>query len=153
MIGAGGGSSQEGSMLTRRAITTGLAAVPFAGTAAASPGQLSGTAPDPVFAAIESHQAAIELVEAFAANNDHDDIPDDMIHAEIDRLAELVAMTPTTPGGCVAMLRYVEAYASRDDDNTDSPLFVDFCDMVSEPAATLLGRIAAVIEQGRSSFP
>ena len=54
-------------------------------------------------------------------------------------------MTPTTLAGCAAMLRYVEAYTVREDD-TYSQLFSDWFEPVSGPAATLLGRLAAVIE-------
>ena len=100
---------------------------------------------DPIFASIAAHRAAVELVRVMERRADADydeDAYNALVGAETDLLAELLAMTPATPAGCAAMLRHVEAYASRD----GSRLFSSWYKPVSAPAATLLGRLAAVIE-------
>jgi len=126
-------------MHTRRAITIALAATPFAGTTAPA------SAPDdPIFAAIDAHRAAHARRRAFFAATTGDDLPDELGHAEMNTLAGLLATTPTTLAGCAAMLRYVGEFANSEEEN---PLFGNFTDPISKPAATLLGRIAAVIEQ------
>ena len=95
-------------------------------------------ATDPIFDAIEAHQAAWDL-----AREASDDNIDALMAAEADRLAELLRMTPTTIAGCVAMLRWIETY-SCDEANNSYP-FSDWEDRWSEPGSTLLGRLAAVI--------
>ena len=131
-------------MQTRRAVTLALAAVPFATAATGS------TIVEPVFAAIEAHRAACELVRAMG-NTDYDEDAFDALNSAVsDRLAELLATTPTTLAGCVAMLRYVETEATEADEATASQLFRDWYEPVSEPAATLLGRLADVIERAAS---
>jgi hypothetical protein len=96
---------------------------------------------DPIFDAIEAHRAAFKRCRVKRADDDEETY-DALVGVAVDRLAELLAMTPTTPAGSVAMLRYVGAYAARD----DSGLFNNWYDPVSKPGASLLGRLAAVIE-------
>ena len=98
---------------------------------------------DPIFAAIQAHQAAWEL--ACEASDDDIDALDALMAAEANRLAELLRMTPTTIAGCAAMMRWIEAYG-RDEAN-QSNLFHDWDDPWSEPGSTLLGRLAAAIEK------
>jgi hypothetical protein len=101
---------------------------------------------DPIFAAIEVHQVARALTVAASDADDHDkDALNAPNEAETDRLAELLAMTPVTLAGCAAMMRYVEAYLRDEDYNRN--LFSEWADPWSEPGATLLSRLAAVIEQ------
>ena len=64
--------------------------------------------------------------------------------AEGDRLAELLRMTPTTIGGCVAILRWIETYSG--DDANNSNLFSDWSDPWAELGSTLLGRLATAVE-------
>ena len=97
-------------------------------------------ATDPIFDAIEGHQAAWHL-----AREASDDNIDALTAAEADRLAELLRMTPTTIAGCAAMMRWIETY-TRDDAN-NSHLFCDWDDPWSEPGSTLLGRLAGAIEK------
>jgi len=97
-------------------------------------------ATDPIFDAIEAHQAAWDL-----AREASDDNIDALMAAEADRLAELLRMTPTTIAGCAAMMRWIETY-SRDEAN-HSHLFQDWDDPWSEPGSTLLGRLASVFEK------
>ena len=95
-------------------------------------------ATDPIFAAIEAHQAAWDL----AREASDDDIVA-LMAAEAGHLAKLLRMTPTTIAGCAAMMRWIETY-TRDDAN-HSQLFCDWDDSWSEPGSTLLGRLAEVI--------
>ena len=88
-------------MSTHHNIAFALAAEPLA--------KVTTAAPDPIFAAIEAHRAARMGVVAFLADNTGD-LTDDLGSAEADRLAELLAMTPTTPAGCAAMMQHIEAY-------------------------------------------
>ena len=97
-------------------------------------------ATDPIFDAIEAHQAAWDL-----AREASDDDIDALMKAEADQLAELLRMTPTTIAGCAAMMRWIETY-SRDEANR-SHLFQDWDDPWSEPGSTLLGRLASVFEK------
>jgi len=63
---------------------------------------------DPIFAAIEAHRTAYARRDAFCNDPTHDDdIPDELSNAEWRTLTQLLAMTPATPAGCAAMLRYV----------------------------------------------
>src|SRR4026208_2419348 len=95
-------------------------------------------ATDPIFDAIEAHQAAWDL-----AREASDDDIDALMAAEADRLAELLRMTPTTIAGGAAMMRWTEPY-TRDEAN-QSYLFHDWDDPWSEPGSNLLGRLAGVI--------
>ena len=124
-------------MPTPRSVTIAPATTPFTRSAA------EARTTDPIFAAIKAHQAAWEL-----AREASDDGIDALMAAEADRLAELLKMTPTTIAGCAAMMRWIETY-SRDEAN-QSHLFHDWDDPWSEPGATLLGRLAAVIEKART---
>ena len=107
---------------------------------------------DPIFAAIEAHRAAHEHVHVFNADNDGE-ILDGLSDAEFNALVKLLAMTPTTPGGCAAMLRYVAELANREEIGRASQPFSGWAESVKEPAATLLGRIAAVIEHAERLTP
>jgi hypothetical protein len=128
-------------MPTRRAVALALATAPLAVTTKAAP-------VDPIFAAIDAHRAALAVVHAMeAAGNPDEETFGKFCEAESARLAELLAMTPTTPAGCAAMLRHVEAHACECEEASASQLYSDFPEPISEPAATLLGRLAAVIEQ------
>jgi hypothetical protein len=100
-------------------------------------------ATDPIFDAIEAHQAAWDL-----AREAGDDDIDALMAAEADLLAELLRMTPTTIAGCAAMMRWIETY-TRDEAN-HSHLFYDWNDSWSEPGSTLLGRLAAAIDKART---
>ena len=102
-------------------------------------------APDPIFAAIEAHRAARTRVVAFLADNTGCDLPDDLGTAEADRLAELLAMTPTTPAGCAAMMQHIETYLHEETAGGEGQLFHEWTEKCSESAATLLGRLAAVL--------
>ena len=97
-------------------------------------------ATDPIFDAIEAHQAAWDL-----AREASDDNIDALMAAEADRLAELLRMTPTTIAGCAAMMRWIETYTC--DEENPSHLFYDWTDPWSEPGSTLLGRLASVFEK------
>jgi hypothetical protein len=111
---------------------------PPAGTAA------EASTTDPIFAAIEMHQVARALT--VVASDDYDkDALNALNEAEANRLAELLAMTPITLAGCAVMMRYVEAYLREEDYNRN--LFSEWADPWSEPGATLLSRLAAVIER------
>ena len=122
-------------MSTRRNVAFARDAVPFT---------KANAAPDPVFAAIEAHRAARARVVAFFADNTGD-LPDDLGAAEADRVAELLAMTPTTPAGCAAMMRHIEAYLHEEAAGGQGQLFHEWTEECSESAATLLGRLAAVL--------
>jgi hypothetical protein len=100
-------------------------------------------ATDPIFYAIEAHQAVWDL-----AREASDDDIDALMAAEADQLAELLRMTPTTSAGCAAMMRWIETY-SRNEAN-QSHLFHDWDDPWSEPGSSLLGRLAAAIEKART---
>ena len=97
-------------------------------------------ATDPIFDVIEAHKAAWEL-----AREASDEDIDALMAAEAARLAELLRMTPTTPAGCAAMMRWLDTY-NRDEANESYP-FHDWDDPWSESGATLLGRLAAAIEK------
>jgi hypothetical protein len=105
---------------------------------------------DPIFAMIERHR---ELEVAFAAGIP--EICDPAAEAASNErsnqthraLAELVAMTPTTPAGCAALLRHIELL-ERD---YNAALLSDYADAVSKPGRTLLSRIASVLEGQASS--
>ena len=97
-------------------------------------------ATDPIFDAIEAHQAAWDL-----AREASDDNIDALMDNEAGQLVELLRMTPTTIAGCAAMMRWIETY-TRDDEN-HSHLFYDWDDPWSEPGSTLLGRFAGAIEK------
>ena len=101
-------------------------------------------APDPIFAAIEAHRAARTRVVAFLADNTGD-LPDDLGTAEDDRLADLLATTPTTPAGCAAMMQHIETYLHEEAVDGQGLLFHEWTEKCSESAATLLGRLAAVL--------
>ena len=123
-------------MSARRNVASSLAAKPLA--------DATTTAPDPIFAAIEAHRIARTRVVAFLADNT-DDLPDDLGTAEGDRLAELLAMTPTTPAGCAAMMQHIETYLHDEAVGGQGQLFHEWTEKCSESAATLLGRLAAVL--------
>ena len=125
-------------MSTHRNVAFALAAEPLAKATTAT------AAPDPIFAAIEAHRAARTRVVAFLADNTGD-LPDDLGTAEADRLAELLAMTPTTPAGCAAMMQHIETYLHEETAGGEGQLFHDWTEKCSESAATLLGRLAAVL--------
>ena len=125
-------------MSTHRNVAFALAAEPLAEATTAT------AAPDPIFAAIEAHRAARMGVVAFLADNTGD-LPDDLGSAEADRLAELLAMTPTTPAGCAAMMQHIEAYLHEEAAGGEGQLFHDWTEKCSDSAATLLGRLAAVL--------
>ena len=131
-------------MSTRRNVAFQLAAKPPAEAPTAT------AAPDPIFAAIEAHRAARARVVAFLADNTGD-LPDDLGSAESDRLAELLAMTPTTAAGCAAMMQHIEAYLHQEATGGQGQLFHEWTEECSESAATLLGRLAAVlVKQARA---
>ena len=121
---------------TRRAIVAGLASLP-----AIASTSVTASTPDPIFAAIDAHRAADARRMAFIADHTGD-LPDSLADAEFDRFAELLATTPTTPAGCAAMLRYFGEVVIREDEE----LFSGWSHSISGPAATLFGRLAAVIE-------
>ena len=97
-------------------------------------------ATDPIFDAIQAHQAAWDL-----AREASDDNIDALMAAEADRLAELLRMTPNTTAGCAEMMRWIETYSC--DEANHSHLFQDWDDPWSEPGSTLLGRLASVFEK------
>ena len=123
-------------MSTHHNVAFALAAEPLAEAATA--------APDPIFAAIEAHRAARTRVVAFLAGNTGD-LPDDLGNSEADRLAELLAMTPTTAAGCAAMMQHIEAYLHEEAAGGEGQLFHEWTEKCSESAASLLGRLAAVL--------
>jgi hypothetical protein len=125
---------------TRRAVLAGAAALPALSVPAIAAG------PDPIFAAIERHR---QLEAAHISGLS--DIFDRDVEAQSNErcsqsfhaLGELVAMTPTTPAGCAAVLRYVEDYTRS---YREGGLFTDYRDDVKRPASDFLSRIAATLE-------
>jgi hypothetical protein len=107
--------------------------------------QISFKAPDDsaIIAAAKRYQAA---QAASKEANRRDDISEeeyDPIYEEHQGSFEaLLAMTPQTVAGCVAMLRSVQSFS----DYHDAHLFDTWCGPVSEPGATLLSRIADALE-------
>ena len=124
-------------MSARRNVAFSLAAKPLA--------EATTAAPDPIFAAIEAHRAARTRVVAFLAADNMGDLPDDLSSAEADRLAELLAMTPTTPAGCAAMMQHIEAFLHEEAGGQGQLFLHEWTEKCSEAAATLLGRLAAVL--------
>ena len=94
---------------------------------------------DPIFAAIDNHRQA-EAAFVAACHAEHGE--DDLSKASWKRLTELLTMTPTTVGGCAAMLRHVAGYAAAYNQNLLEGYRAD----LKEPAGTLLVRLAAVLE-------
>ena len=81
-----------------------------AGIAAAKP----ATEPDPAFAAIERHTAALDAIVT-AVN---DDLPDALgsalSSAECNAMRDLLRTEPSTVAGAIAMLRYLATYDGGD---------------------------------------
>jgi hypothetical protein len=138
---------------SRRAVLAGAAALPALSLPAlAIPAQV-----DPVFAAIEEHRRLKIISHAafFAVPKGGDEgLTDEIAKAEdyagdrdveaSDQLAEILAMTPTTAAGCIAMLNYLGAHMENSE-NGCAP-FHGWTKKLSEPAETLLSRIAAALD-------
>jgi hypothetical protein len=141
------------SKTSRRAVLAGAAALSdLSLPALAIPAQA-----DPVFAAIEEHRRLKTISDAafFAVPKGGDEgLTDEIAKAEdyagdrddeaSDQLADILAMTPTTAAGCIAMLRYLGAHM-KDSENGCAP-FYGWTNKLSEPGKTLLSRIAAALD-------
>jgi len=132
--------------MNRRAVLAGTAALPaLTLPAIAFPAQA-----DPIFAAIEEHRRLDAACNAaFAAiarkeNAQAEEFASDRQEEAYDQMAEILAMTPTTAAGCIAMLRYLGEFM-QNSENECAP-FHDWEEHLSEPAATLLSRIAAALD-------
>lgn len=106
---------------TRRTILAGAAAFPALAIIPTTAVAAGGV--DPIFAAIEKHRQAeaayTEMFDTDLIRNSKQSTPDtDALEARADELGDaandlyvdLVTMTPTTPAGCAALLRYIEAH-------------------------------------------
>jgi len=122
---------------TRRTIPAGAAAVP-----ALSPPAMAVERGDPIFALIERHRIAESAYDNAYKSESLEQQANDL-QAESSKLyAQLLATTPTTLAGCAAMLRHVEEYAAK----YESSLYYEWSEPYSVPGASLLSRIAAVLE-------
>jgi hypothetical protein len=136
--------------LTRRAALAGAAllATPSAALAACSEADLQIKAPDDsaIFSASERYGAAlaasIEITRRAEFSEEEFDPIYEEHHASFQALLQ---MTPKTVAGCVAMLRSVQSFG----DHNDAHLFDDWLVSLSEPGATLLSRIADVLEAAK----
>jgi hypothetical protein len=131
---------------TCRTVITGTAAGLVAGTAVNAAAVADRLGADPIFAAISRHRAANAVHAAVCLREDDDDESwgracDAAFHA----LAELVAITPTTLAGCVAMLRYIDHITHPAPEIEEGALFAGYT-RVQEPARDLLSRLADRIE-------
>jgi hypothetical protein len=102
------------STTTHRAVLAGAAALP----ALSLPALAASAQVDPIFEAIEEHRRLKTITDAaFAAvpKGGNEGLTDEIAKAEdyagdrddeaSDQLADILAMTPTTAAGCIAMLR------------------------------------------------
>lgn len=117
---------------TRRAMLAGAAALPALASSPAHP-DIWAPRPDPIFAAIERHRAAMaECHDAVAVSSAlRDDAPEhaaaqaitDRASAALDAAGEdLGAIEPTTTAGLLAVLGYViGSIEAADDDELDGP--------------------------------
>jgi len=111
----------------RRAVLAGIAAAPALAAPALA---LTGAGPDPIVAAIERHKASyvafghlLNLKDKFEdqhgrgyAAPKHEESrrrEDEACDAESSAAAEMVATVPTTIGGVMALLRYVDEEHAR----------------------------------------
>jgi hypothetical protein len=129
--------------MNRRAVMASAAALPaLTLPAIAFPAQV-----DPIFAAIEEHRSLNVISDAaFAAVARKDNAPlPEIFKAEefagdrqgeaYDQMAEILAMTPTTAAGCIAMLHYLGEFM-QNCENECAP-FHNWESCLREPAAIL----------------
>jgi len=128
---------------TRRAILAGAAAIPALSLPAIAAER------DPIFAAIERHRKAEAAYREFGRSFADKTGPEvealEKQFAELGEVSnrlitELVAMTPATVGGCAALLRHLDEYATA----YECQMFADW--NFAAPASTLLARTAAVLD-------
>ena len=127
---------------SRRAILAGIAASPALATLAlAAIGSQSSPIDDPIFAAIVEHERSEREYRAAEGRHAVDEITDPLFDIEGDQFAELLGTTPTTRAGCVAFLRYLQAYGERWDVR---PVFADYVNTIT--GDDLFARLADAIE-------
>lgn len=106
---------------------------------------------DPIFEAIERHRqldaahAAVCEAESEMDQETFDDASGAACIAAFDALEDLVAMTPTTLAGCIAMLRYCHE-VTHSTGQRGGRLFYNY-GRVEDPADDLLLRLADRIEK------
>jgi hypothetical protein len=128
------------SRTTRRAIVTGALA---GATGIADTGRTAGAAePDPIYALIATHQAAIDEIERQARGAHNLDPTKEAYEAESAAVTALLRATPTTPAGAIAMLRHFHGSFAAD---YGSPPFSDYPGMRADADKTLFGRLAGVL--------
>jgi len=139
------------STTTRRAVLAGAAVLPALAIVPAT----ALAAADPIFAAIEEHRRLRAISDAaFAAVPKGVGLTDEVAKAEEyagdrnvegwDHFEKILAMTPPTVAGCIAMLHYL-GWFMQHCENPCAP-FRGWADELSKPAETLLSRIAAALD-------
>jgi hypothetical protein len=136
---------------TRRTVLAGAAALP-----ALSLPVMAGES-DPIFAAIERHckaeAAYIGICNSVESDRmTHDEITaiengpiDGLCYASNAEYAVMLAVTPTTPAGCAALLRHIEAYETK---YAGEDFLVSECtESVRNAARKILSRIANTLEK------
>jgi hypothetical protein len=135
----------QSTTTTRRALVTGLAGA----TAVAATGLPAGAAePDPIYAGIERHRAALAEVERQEAGIDLPDAVEEAYADEGEAITDLVRTTPTTVAGCAALLRHLQEYTDAD---LGSAPFADYQNDLGEAGETLFGRLATVLAGTREA--
>jgi hypothetical protein len=144
-------------MFSKRDILAGAAAAAIPAIARASSPPAIGSEADPIFAAIEAHREAMKawdgalkawyrLEETLRFQKPKPGIAEAEEHAnalddrESDAAAELVATTPTTLAGALAVLRYVmgyydgesETFPGQSHDLLDDEAFLSFVDGIGD---------------------
>jgi hypothetical protein len=127
------------TITSRRAILAGAATLP----ALAVPTAVAASAePDPIFAAIERSRRA----EADFGAAEGDNALDHFGEIAYREFVALIAMTPATPAGCAALLRYIEK--RQEEEYSSTALFANSCQdtPIRKHGRTLLSRIAGALE-------
>jgi hypothetical protein len=139
---------------SRRAILAGAACIPALAVLPAT-AIAPAAAADPIFAAIERHR---EAEAAFAGAYDNaayrnatrstpatdaiEERADELGGAANNLYVDLVTMTPTTPAGCAALLRHIEAHERANGVNA----ILDNHERAGLAARDLLSRLAAMLD-------
>ncbi len=142
-------SNKKQSTPTRRAILSG-------GTIAVlAAGSISGAAASCIASDDALLAAANRYLVAEAASRDADlragavsDEAAEAIYAEMmASFRDLLAMSPATVAGCIAMLRCLDSFGNH----LDAHLFDDWHAPISGPASSLLRRVADALEQAEGA--
>ncbi len=126
---------------SRRTLLAGAAMLPALAVIPATAVAVAGI--DPIFAAIERHRIARAIL--WSDDKVSDDVGDDRLIEADQELADLLAMRPTTVAGCVAVLRHVDLYLRKYEDE-EAQIFGNSTDPLCSAGAYFLATIAAALD-------